>query len=314
MIQHVFVTGDGGFLGSHIVRALIKYGMRVAVLSRSKELPERLRRLDGKISIIQGDLAQQENWFKAVQDFAPEAIIHMAWQGVAGSARNDVAQKDNIANTLSLAALANSLGVKHFIGAGTQAEYGPVNRLCNESEPTNPTTLYGQAKLEAGQKTASYCQEHKIRFVWLRIFSTYGPDDHEYWLIPYLVREMLAGRSPQITACEQLWDYLHANDAAEAFVSVLNNEKATGIFNLGSGEVHPLATIVKDIREFIDPSLPLAFGAVPYQPGQVMHLQADISKLTKATGWKPKISLAEGLRETVAWYIAKYKEQNNAAE
>jgi UDP-glucose 4-epimerase len=313
MIQRVLVTGGSGFLGSYVVRALLGKNLDVAVLLRSQSLPERLQNLEKKLTIIQGELTQPENWLQTARTFAPEAIIHMAWQGVAGKARNDPAQKDNIAATVTLANVAKKLGAQHFIGAGTQAEYGPVNRLCSESDPENPTTLYGEAKLEAKQKTEVYCQENNMRFAWLRIFSTYGPGDHDYWLIPYLVREMLAARVPQLTACEQLWDYLHAHDAADAFVRVLQNEKASGIFNLGSGEAYPLALTVKTIRDQINPDLPLGIGAIPYQADQVMHLQADISKLTNATGWTPKIPLIDGLRETVAWYVKKYKQQNNAA-
>ena len=83
---------------------------------------------------------------------------------------------------------------------------------------------------------------------------------------------------------------------------VASNRDATGIFNLGSGIACPLREVITLIRDMIDPHLEIGFGEIPYSPNQVMHLEADISKLQTATGWKPETSLAEGLRRTVEWY------------
>lgn len=305
MITRILITGGSGFLGSHIVHALAAQKFKIAVLLRQSKTPQRLAGLENSIHIIHGDIGRPEDWLNELKDFAPEAAVHMAWSGVGGSQRNEAAQADNITNTVKLAAALKACGTKHFIGAGSQAEYGPINRRCSEDEATNPVTLYGHAKLAAGAMTKLYCYENDLRFAWLRIFSTYGPGDHDYWLIPYVIKELCAGRIPRLTKCEQCWDYLHVSDAAAAFVSVLMEPAAMGIFNLGSDTAPPLASIITRIRDCIDPKLPVGFGSISYQPHQVMHLQANISRLTKATGWKPRIPLFEGLQETVAWYVAK---------
>jgi nucleoside-diphosphate-sugar epimerase len=79
------------------------------------------------------------------------------------------------------------------------------------------------------------------------------------------------------------------------------NSRAHGVFNLGSGVAHKLADIVTTLRDLIDPSLPLGFGEVPYRQDQVMYLEADITRLTAATGWTPRVPLEVGLREVVDW-------------
>ena len=91
-------------------------------------------------------------------------------------------------------------------------------------------------------------------------------------------------------------------DAVEAIWQVAASPKATGIFNLGSGEAYAIRSIVERIRDLIDPDLLLGFGEVPYRPDQIMHLQADISRLREVSGWSPQVSLDEGLRRTVKWY------------
>jgi nucleoside-diphosphate-sugar epimerase len=124
------------------------------------------------------------------------------------------------------------------------------------------------------------------------------------WMIPYLIRALLRGERPALTACEQQWDYLFGPDAAEGIWSVARTN-ADGLFNLGSGHAESLRTIVETLRDAIDPKLPLGIGEVPYRPDQVMHLEADIAKLTAAAGWSPATTLSEGLKQTVAWHASE---------
>jgi UDP-glucose 4-epimerase len=144
------------------------------------------------------------------------------------------------------------------------------------------------------------CEATGLAGVWLRIFSTHGPGDQPHWMIPYVIREFLQGRAPQVTLCEQKWDYLFVGDAARAIVSVADG-KTSGVFNLGSGQAWPLKQIVETIRAELRTPIQPAYGAIPYRADQVMHLQADITKLRAATGWSPQISLEESLRQTIAW-------------
>ena len=140
-----------------------------------------------------------------------------------------------------------------------------------------------------------------MRFAWLRIFSTYGPKDADTWLIPSMIRTLKRGERMSLTGCEQRWGFLHARDAAAAFRRVITDPAASGVFNLGSPQAPPLRTTVETLRDLVDPKAELGFGDDPYRPDQVMTLQADIRRLS-ALGWKPEVALADGLRETVAWY------------
>jgi nucleoside-diphosphate-sugar epimerase len=122
------------------------------------------------------------------------------------------------------------------------------------------------------------------------------------WMIPYLIRTLQKGEKPSLTACEQRWDYLFATDAAEAIWQTAVSPAAHGVFNLGSGQVYTLRQIVEQIRDNIDPKLPLGFGEVEYRPDQVMHLEADISRLTAATGWAPGTPIDRGIELDVQWH------------
>jgi nucleoside-diphosphate-sugar epimerase len=138
-----------------------------------------------------------------------------------------------------------------------------------------------------------------MRFAWLRLFSSYGPGDNPTWLIPSLIQKLRNGGKPALTRCEQLWDFLYVEDAADAVIQVALNEHAKGAFNLASGSARPLREIVETIRNSVAPNASLGFGEIAYRPDQVMRLEADIGRLSQATGWRPHTSLSEGIRLTM---------------
>lgn len=273
----------------------------MGLLARGGSNLWRIEPLPQNAEIIRGDL--QELPVKRIAEFGPEVIVHAAWHGVTNQHRNDPAQIGlNVAPTVRLAQLAAEVGCKRFIGLGSQAEYGPLNRIISEEDSTEPTTLYGASKLAACHLTRVLCEQLGVRWAWLRVFSTYGPMEDASWLIPYLIRALLKGERPALTGCDQRWDFLFGPDAADAIWSVIANKEANGLFNLGSGHGDVLRHTVETLRDLIDSKLPLGIGDVPYRRDQVMHLQADIKRLTAATGWRPKTEIAEGLARTIAWH------------
>jgi UDP-glucose 4-epimerase len=299
--MRVFVTGASGFLGSYLVADLLARGHEVAVLLRPDSDRRRLDETYDRLHVIPGALEHLEGLRGALGAFGPEAVVHMAWRGVAGSDRNSPVQAANIADTVGLAEQAAEAGAKIFVGAGSQAEYGPHDRAIREDDTPRPTTLYGMAKLAAGSMAMHFCQERGMRAAWLRIFSTYGPKDADYWLIPSMIRNLRAKHHMALTACEQRWGFLHARDAAAAFRLATTRPDASGIFNVGSPDAPPLRETVTKLRDLVDPGATLGFGELAYRPDQVMILAANVSRMT-ALGWKPEVSLDDGLRETVNWH------------
>jgi UDP-glucose 4-epimerase len=301
--MRVFVTGASGFLGSYLVADLLERGCEVAALLRPATSHWRLDEVHARLKVIAGGLDDLDGLRERLRDFVPEAFVHMAWRGVAGADRNDPVQSVNVADTVRLADLAAGVGAKAFIGAGSQAEYGPYDRVIREDDVARPTTLYGMAKLAAGSMVGRLCDERGLRWAWLRIFSTYGPRDADHWLIPGMIRSLRSGERMKLTPCEQRWGFLHARDAAAAFRVATMDASAHGVFNVGSADAPPLRETVTRLRDLVDPAAVLGFGDLAYRPDQVMFLAADVSRLL-ALGWKPEVSFDDGLRETVEWHDA----------
>ena len=231
-----------------------------------------------------------------------DAFFHFAWAHTIGPGRNDMsAQIRNIEYTINAVHAAKDLGCKIFLGAGSQAEYGRVSGLLRPDTPTFPETGYGMAKLCAGQMSRVECQNLGIDHVWARILSVYGPHDGPATMISSTIRTLLAEDVPKLTAGEQKWDYLYAEDAALAFWSMARSGHNGAVYPLGSGQALPLREYIVMLRDAIDPSLRLGLGEIPYAPLQVMHLQADISTLQQDTGFAPVTDFAQGIRKTIEW-------------
>lgn len=301
--MRALVTGATGFIGSYLVARLVRDGADVAVLLRPGTDAWRIRELLPRVTRLDADLSELAAAEPSVASFAPDTVFHLAWHGVGNAAHHDIAQIDaNLHPTLELVRLAGRIGCRTWIGLGSQAEYGPANCRLNETAPTQPVTTYGVAKLCAGLLAERLATENEMRFAWLRVFSTYGPKDNPGWLLPYLIRTLLRGETPELTRCEQQWDYLYVEDAAEALCHVANTPAARGVFNLGSGRTVSLRSVVERVRDLIDPRLSLGFGAQPYRPNQVMHLEADVTRLQSVTGWTARTPLEDGLKRTVDWH------------
>jgi UDP-glucose 4-epimerase len=292
------LTGATGFIGAAVVKNILENGHVPVVLIRDNSNLKRLEHLEN-IVLIKYDSLEDLDLIKKLQEYSPECFIHLAWKGVSGADRNSAFQiTENIPFTLQSVFLAKQTGCKHWIGIGSQAEYGNPNCKINENFPTIPTTLYGKAKLSACWAATGLCDALEMQSSWIRVFSTYGIGDEPHWFIPYIINELKQGKYPSLTKCEQLWDYLYVDDAAAAILSIAYN-KVNGIYNLGTGEAQRLKRIVEIIKEEINPKAVIKYGAIPYRLDQVMHLEADISLIQEKTNWKPMISLKDGLVKTI---------------
>jgi nucleoside-diphosphate-sugar epimerase len=233
-----------------------------------------------------------------------DIFYHLAWDKTSGSFRDDVdIQTANIQYTLDAVRLAKRLGCKKFIGAGSQAEYGIVTEPLKPETPVNPQSGYGIAKYTAGKMSQLLCAQLGLEFNWVRILSVFGTLDGVHTLIMYALHELQAGRSPEFTKCEQVWDYLYCDDAARAFLAIGEKGISNKTYPLGFGSHQKLSEYLETIRDIVAPGAVLQFGKKEYYPHQPMYLCADISELTRDTGWKPEVSFEEGIKKIITSLI-----------
>ena len=278
----------------------------MAVLVRPQSDLWRIADVLSQVTLLHGALGELESACAPLTAWKPETVFHLAWSGVTGAYRNDPAQiTRNVAGSLELFEVACAAGMKTWVGVGSQAEYGAVEGKLSEALAPKPVTAYGFAKQCLGMMTEKLCAMTDTRFVWLRLLAAYGPMDDPRHLLPSVIRQLLDGERPALTPGEQCWDYLYIEDAAEAICRLALETSAQGTYNIGSGKAPTIRSLIEKLRDLIDPSLPLVFGEIAYPADQVMHMQADLTKLQAATGWNPCVSLHEGLQRTINWHLVQ---------
>ena len=296
-MKKLIITGATGMIGSAIVREALKQDYDITCIVRKDS--SRIRNIpnDSSVHIVDCDISG----YKTLDlDGKYDILMHLAWNKTTVTGRDDTdTQLKNIEHTLDAVYLAKRCGCSVFIGAGSQAEYGIQSVPLTPDLSVKPESGYGIAKYTAGKLSALLCSQIGLRFNWLRILSVYGPNDGENTLISYCVRELNAGRSPELTKCGQTWDYLYCDDAARAFLAVAEHGVDGRTYPLGGGKPFKLSEYVETVRNVINPDIKLNFGEKPYYPHQPMYLVADITELKKDTGWNPQISFENGIKKLV---------------
>jgi len=298
-----FVTGASGFIGTYLVRALVKDGCDVLCLKRKTSDVSKLDAFSDKI----GWVDCSEAWQDKVRAFKPDIIYHLAWNGVSSADRIIWSkQVSNIAFQQELLDLAKDVNCKKFVGIGSQSEYGDFEEKVDEQFPVNPKTAYAAVKVACLSMQKCFCEIHGIEWYWFRLFPVFGPYETDRWLIPSLIRNMLTTQSMDLTLGEQRLSYLYVGESAKAVEMAIKAEGKSGIYNVCSDNPMPLKDLVTLIRDKVNPDFRLNFGALPYRYGQSMYMEGDTTALRKHIYQLNTSDFIERLDETIDYYRKLY--------
>ncbi|MBI2048870.1 MAG: NAD(P)-dependent oxidoreductase [Candidatus Liptonbacteria bacterium] len=282
--MRIFITGGTGFIGLPTVKLLARRGHKLFLLSRH---PEKfgLAGVRGKnIQFAKGDLSNMKAWNRKLKMFKPEAALHMAWEGFP-----DYGPENSIKNLLrdfQLFELLAKIGCKRIVVSGTCAEYGAAHGKLNEDAPLQPLNSFSAAKNAShwiGRELARACG---MEFVWTRIFYCYGPGQRRTSLIPHLLLSRRSGTTPKVKNLSGGNDFIYVDDVARALTMILEKRKLkSDLYNIGSGVV----TAVRDVFDFV-------YGGKPFRRAhRGVGFCADISRIKREVGWKPKVGLRDGI-------------------
>ena len=305
-LNRAVITGSTGVIGTALCRFLLNRGLTVYAVSRPNSRRQAALPVSERLRIVFCDGAELSELAERIPGGA-DAFFHLAWSGTVGAERNDMStQIGNIRWTLDAVHAAADMGCRVFVGAGSQAEYGRSDAPLRADTPCFPETGYGMAKLCAGQMSRMECACLGLDHIWMRILSVYGPGESATSLLAMMVRRLLAGERPALTAGEQMWDYLYADDAAEALYLAAVHGRNGAVYPLGGGKARPLREYAETLRDAVSPGSALGFGEIPYSPQQVMFLQANIDALRDDTGFQPRTPFEDGIEKTIAYMKELY--------
>ena len=271
-MKSVLISGATSMLGLALIRECISQKIDVVAVIKPATCKRFRLPVSSHVTVVECDI----NNLQEITDIDLPSIdtwYHFAWESTKKSTRGNIdAQQRNLNNTLAAKNVAQQLRCDRFIGAGSQAEYGRVNDIISEDCACSPETAYGVAKCAAGKFGALLAQQLSMQFTWTRIFSIYGMNDMPTTMIMYCMDELLHGRSPSLTKCEQRWDYLYCADAAKAFFRLGKSITAQGVYNLGGGKTKLLQLYAWQLCEVVNPEVKLELGEISYEDGVITDL------------------------------------------
>lgn len=307
----VLVTGGAGFIGSHLVNALIQQGHQVVVVDNLST--GHLENVNQAAAFYQVDIGSPE-LERIFEKERPEIVNHQAAQTVIQKSMEDPVfdARQNILGSLNLISQCLRFGVKRVVYASSGgAVYGePKYRPVDESHPVNPMSCYGISKHTIEHYLHVFCLEYTLRYAVLRYSNVYGPRQSpkgEAGVVAIFTRQMLQGEHPTIFGKgDKTRDYVYVSDVVTA--NLLAMEKGeNGVYNIGTGVETSDQEIFDLLAELTGYQGNPRYALV--RKGEIYRICLDYSKARKEIGWQPRFALREGLAETVSYYRSIFGKQ-----
>jgi dTDP-glucose 4,6-dehydratase len=302
------VTGGAGFIGSHVVDALLAKGHQVRVLDDlSSGTLENLSPVRQRIEFIQADIRDHKAVTMACQGI--EYVIHeAAWRSVPKSMANPVGYTEvNVLGTVHLLEAAVKAKVKRLVCISSSAVYGEATQMpLREDQPALPISPYAASKLADELFCGLFSRAFGLEAVCVRYFNVFGPRqslENEYAVVvPKFITCLLRGESPPVYGDgTQSRDFTYVENVVEATILASQTSGISGeVFNIALGEEHSVLNVLEELNKIMGSSIPPAFK--PPRPGDVQRTFADSSKAQRLLKWKGIVPFTEGLRRTVEWF------------
>jgi NAD dependent epimerase/dehydratase len=315
--RKVLVTGAGGFIGSHLVEALVARGVAVRAFVFYNSLnswgwldhaPEALR---ASIEVFAGDVRDPHGVRQAMKGC--DTVLHLAALiGIPYSYHSPDAYVDtNIRGTLNVLQAARDLDVERVVHTSTSEVYGSARFVpITEEHPLQGQSPYSATKIGADQLALSFHRSFGTPVTVARPFNTYGPRQSARAVIPSIIVQLASGaRRLDLGALEPTRDFSYVEDTVRGFIALAEAPRAVGeVVNLGSGFEISIGELAGVVRELMRVETPLAQDAQRLRPekSEVTRLLADNTRAAQLAGWRPEYAGREGLRrglaKTIEWF------------
>jgi nucleoside-diphosphate-sugar epimerase len=296
----ILVTGASGFIGRNAILPLVKKGFDVHCTFHTTE-PTTISDKN-RVTWHQADLLNRNDIKKLFESVSPTYLLHLAWDVTPSHYLESINNFNWLISSLHLLKNFAENGGRRAVCAGTCFEYDLRYGYCNENvTPTISTTYYGSCKHQLQSIGEKYADKKVFDFAWGRIFYPYGPYEYPTRLVPSVIKSLLKDEPAQCTHGNQIRDFLHVADVADAFVALLDSE-VTGIINIGSGEPVSIKELVLQIAQLLGKEDDIQLGAIPARENEPPFIVADTGRLQKEVRWCQKYSLEEGIIDTISWW------------
>jgi len=310
--ENVLITGGAGFIGSALVRELLKEGANVVVYDnflygdRSN-----LADVEDRIQIVNGDVL---SWkvYDVMKKHDIKYVFHLAAEPYIPRCYDNPEKffDVNVKGTINVLMACKTLDIKRVLHFSSSEVYGTAQYTpMDERHPTLPLSTYAVSKLTADRLCFVFHHEHGIPVIILRPFNCYGPRETQPYVIPEIISQLSRGSIVKLGNTKAKRDFTYVKDTAKAAIAVIKSDIPNGeVVNVGSNKaysIEELAFLVGKLMGYDDIEIKIESSRL--RPMDVSLLQCDYSKLKESVGWEPTIDIENGLKRTIDWYIENGK-------
>jgi len=309
--KKVLVTGAGGFIGSHLTERLFERGAKIRAFVRYtsradegfiKYFSDDLKK---DMDIVYGDIRELETVVKAVDGV--DVIFNLA--ALVGIPYSYIHPQEvieaNTIGTLNLLMAARDTGIEKLVQTSTSEVYGTARYVpINEDHPKQPQSPYSASKIAADAIALSFYHSFDLPVALIRPFNTYGPRQSDRAVIPSIISQALTKDSLTLGNMTPTRDFTFVTDTAEGFIKVAESAKSVGTeINIGSGREISIEDLTRKIISLVGRDIVVERDEERLRPAhsEVERLCADNTRARDLLGWLPKVSLTQGLEETISF-------------
>ena len=311
--KKILVTGADGFIGSHLVEALIAEGAKVRAFCYYNSfnswgwLDSLPKDTLSEIDVFTGDVRDPYGVKKSMENI--DVVFHLAALiGIPYSYHSPETYVDtNIKGTLNILQAARELKTEKVLVTSTSEVYGSaIYTPIDEKHPRQAQSPYSATKIGADAIAESFSRSFDLPVVTVRPFNTYGPRQSARAVIPTVITQLLSGEE-EITlgALEPTRDFVYVSDTAKGFVEIAKADETFGKeINIATGKEISIGSVAEKLIDIINPSARIKANEERIRPkkSEVTRLLGSNEKILNLTNWKPEYSLEEGLQETIEWF------------
>lgn len=311
----ILVTGGAGFVGSHLIEALLAEGHEIVCVDNMNNYYDvslkeaRLARFKDKVTFYKIDIADMAALEEVFKNHTFDTVAHLAAQaGVRYSLESPLTYVDsNVRGTVCVFECARKYSVKNIVMASSSSVYGENEHVpfSENDEALEPISVYAATKRATELLAYTYVHLYGLNVTALRFFTAYGPYGRPDMALFKFVSNILAGKPIDVYAeGNQARDFTYVSDIVAGFTLALKKPLGFSIMNLGAGNPVKLLDFIQVIEEVLGKKAEKSM--LPAQPGDVPRTFADISKATRELGYAPKVGIKEGVEKFVQWYRKYY--------
>jgi len=306
--ENVLVTGGAGFIGSALVRELLKRNANVIVYDNFLYGDHsNLRGIENRIQMVNGDVL---SWklYHTIKKYKVKYVFHLAAEPYIPRCYDNPEKffDVNVKGTINTLMACKTLDVNLVVHFSSSEVYGTAQYVpMDEKHPTLPLSTYAVSKLAADRICFVFSREHNIPVVIVRPFNCYGPRETQPYVIPEIITQLSRGNTLKLGNIEAKRDFTYVEDIARGAVSVMKSDIQSGeVVNLGSNKAYSIKKLAHLVGEIMDhDDIEIEIEESRLRPLDVDILQCDYSKAKKYLSWEPEVSIEEGLKNTVKWYV-----------